>query len=132
MNDIALAIVSRNGKYLLLKRSSTDESNPDRWALPGGHCESGESIVEGLIRELKEETNLETIPLYCKMIKQTKYENKTLHFFWVHATKGNVALLDGEHSCFVWCPAQAVSSYNPLPYITDLITSIELEKTDGL
>ena len=130
MTNISLAIVSRDGRYLLLKRSETDASNPDRWALPGGHCEKGESIVEGLIRELNEETILETIPLYCKLIKQTRHENKMLNFFWVSKTKQNVALLDGEHSCFVWCPAKAVSSYNPLPYITDLITSIELEKTN--
>ena len=32
------------------------------WLIPGGLVEKGESLEEGLIREIKEETNLEIIP----------------------------------------------------------------------
>ena len=31
----------------------------DKWVVPGGHIELGETIEESLIREVKEETNLD-------------------------------------------------------------------------
>lgn len=45
-----------DGKLLLVK--SYKWSN--KWCLPGGHIELGESIKDATIREMKEETNLDT------------------------------------------------------------------------
>lgn len=59
-------ITDNDGKILLLKRSKPYVSDiqkgfPEklRWDLPGGRLEPSESIVEGLRREIKEETNLD-------------------------------------------------------------------------
>ncbi len=125
MNDVALAIVTRNGKFLLLKRSDTDEHNAGRWALPGGHFEPGETAVDALIRELKEETNLDTIPTFCKEMTVADDDGKRLHLFWVMKTKGDVELRDGEHSEFIWCTAEGSRMYNPIIRITDIFLTIE-------
>jgi len=42
-----------NGKILLIRRADND-----RWAVPGGYMEPGESIIETCVREVKEETGL--------------------------------------------------------------------------
>lgn len=49
-------IVWKKGKYLLVLRSYP----PYGWALPGGHVDYGETTEDAAIRELKEETNLQT------------------------------------------------------------------------
>jgi 8-oxo-dGTP diphosphatase len=48
------AIVERDSKFLLIKRKNP----PFGWALPGGFMDTGETVQEAVIRELREETGL--------------------------------------------------------------------------
>jgi NADH pyrophosphatase NudC (nudix superfamily) len=58
-NVMASYILIRNdNKYLL---EQTTERNNYTWSIPGGHKLTGESIEEGLNRELKEELNIDNI-----------------------------------------------------------------------
>lgn len=50
-------VVIEDGRALLIKRGS--EPLIGQWSIPGGTLELGETLVEGTIRELKEETALE-------------------------------------------------------------------------
>ena len=50
-------IVFVGGKVLLIKRRF--EPLAGRWSLPGGALEVGETLAEGLAREMKEETGLD-------------------------------------------------------------------------
>jgi ADP-ribose pyrophosphatase YjhB (NUDIX family) len=57
-------IVCRENRILLVQ-----ESKPDRcgmWNLPGGHLELGETIVQGMRREVLEETGLDVSP--CALV----------------------------------------------------------------
>ena len=46
-------------EILILKRHPKSRTEPDMWELPGGKLEAGEYFDEGLVREIKEETNLD-------------------------------------------------------------------------
>lgn len=50
-------VVIENGRALLIKRGS--EPLLGQWSIPGGTLEIGESLQEGVARELLEETGLE-------------------------------------------------------------------------
>ncbi len=50
-------VVIENGRALLIKRGS--EPLLGQWSIPGGTLELGESLQEGVARELLEETGLE-------------------------------------------------------------------------
>jgi mutator protein MutT len=51
------AVIVKDGKVLLVKRRY--EPLAGRWSLPGGTLELGETLEEGVAREMREETGLE-------------------------------------------------------------------------
>ncbi len=51
------AVVIRDGQVLLVQRAQEPLSG--KWTLPGGAVELGETLVEAVVRELREETGLE-------------------------------------------------------------------------
>lgn len=56
---ITVDAIILHGEYneiVLVKRKHNPEKG--KWALPGGHLEFGESLEEAVVREVKEETNL--------------------------------------------------------------------------
>ena len=54
-------VVVNNGRVLLIRRGQ--QPLKGRWSLPGGLVEVGETLIEALRRELKEETGLDVEPV---------------------------------------------------------------------
>lgn len=52
-------IFNKEGKFLILHRTATAPANPNKWDFPGGELDLGEDAINGIIREIKEETGLE-------------------------------------------------------------------------
>ncbi len=52
-------IKNDDGEILILKRHPKSRTDPDTWELPGGKMEAGEFFDDALVREIKEETNLD-------------------------------------------------------------------------
>jgi 8-oxo-dGTP diphosphatase len=64
---VVAAVIVKDKSILLLKRRKDEEAFPGIWEFPSGKREFGESSVEALIREVKEETGLSIIvdkPVY--------------------------------------------------------------------
>ena len=55
------ALIFQRGNILLAERGK--EPLQGYWSLPGGMLETGETLEEGVIREVREETGLEVNPL---------------------------------------------------------------------
>jgi len=55
------ALIVESGKVLLVRRAQ--EPMKDRWSIPGGLLELGESLHDGVRREVREETGLEVEPV---------------------------------------------------------------------
>jgi 8-oxo-dGTP diphosphatase len=56
-------VITRGTHFLISKRLGPCRLGVGVWALPGGAIEAGESIEECTIREAKEETGLDVIPV---------------------------------------------------------------------
>jgi 8-oxo-dGTP diphosphatase len=54
-------VIWRGDKVLLIKRGNAPRKG--EWGLPGGKQEFGETIMEAAVREAREETGLDIVPL---------------------------------------------------------------------
>jgi len=54
-----IVVEDKDKRTLLTLRSSKLRVFPNSWVLPGGHIDAGESLEEGVIRELREETGID-------------------------------------------------------------------------
>jgi len=80
---IAYLIVNKKGELLLSKSAKWD----DVYVLGGGHVEWGESLLDAVKREAKEEIGLNVKPLYCVNIGQSinpKKFNRSAHMLFFH------------------------------------------------
>jgi 8-oxo-dGTP diphosphatase len=55
------AVVVDGGRALLIRRG--EEPLKGKWSIPGGMLELGESLLEGVVREVREETGLTVEPV---------------------------------------------------------------------
>jgi 8-oxo-dGTP diphosphatase len=86
---ISRAIILKNNKILLIHRIKNSRVY---FIPPGGHIEPNESEKECVIREIKEETNLDAqIDKKLWSIK-SPLDNSLQHFFLVTKFKGNLEL----------------------------------------
>ena len=79
-------------QILLQKRSANKKSHPNCWDISGaGHIKAGESVIDGAIRELKEELGVEAEEKdlqYIATIKSTK-NPKNMEFAYVYLLRCN-------------------------------------------
>jgi len=86
---------------LLLSRKKP----PLCWGPPGGYIKRGESVVDALHRELKEETGLQCHILLPVNVWEGLHNNKKiLSITFVCQAHGNSVVLSKEHSEYKWVP----------------------------
>jgi 8-oxo-dGTP diphosphatase len=61
MHVVVAGALVENGAVLLVHRGPTRRAYPDLWDLPGGHVEAGESELQALAREMREELDVHIV-----------------------------------------------------------------------
>ncbi|SPE20307.1 Hydrolase, NUDIX family [Candidatus Sulfotelmatomonas gaucii] len=78
------AVVVDDGRVLLVRRGS--EPLKGHWTLPGGALEVGESLSEGVVREVREETGLEVEPIeLIEVLDRIHREGERVRYYYVIA-----------------------------------------------
>lgn len=97
-----VVIIDAKNRVLMLKRSKYLKKYPNRWDLPGGHLHVDESLLDGLAREVKEETSL-TIedPVFIEKIDRT-------HFFMAKYNSQKIKL-SKEHRAYIFVDKETLS-----------------------
>lgn len=138
---VSTAIIHKNGKYLITRRSLEKKVYPGKWTVPGGGLSIDDyinekpnkdgcwyfSLEKGLRREIKEEVGLEvgkiSYLLDLCFIRQDNIPVITLSLYAPHK-KGKVKL-SGEDIDFAWISRKDVKKYDLIAGIPEEIMMVD-------
>jgi len=95
----ASGIILSDKKILLIKRSNYTKIFPGYWACPGGRAEPGETAEQNVIREVKEEVNLDFTP--TEILTTATWQNRFLYRF-LGTWSGTIKIQEEEVTDFGW------------------------------
>ena len=117
--DVAVGVLLRPDGTVLLGNRPADKPWPGWWELPGGKLEQGESVLQALTRELKEEIGITVTRATPWVTYVHKYPTTTVRLAFCRVTEwtGEPQSLEGQ--LLRWVPietAQDVPQLLPATY----------------
>jgi len=115
---VGALIFNQEGRLFLMKSHKWN----GRYAIPGGHIELGEKITDALIREIKEETDLDIFDIEFICFQEfihdeTFWEKRHFIFFDFSCKTGSRKVkLNLEAEEFVWVSMEELDTYDIEPY----------------
>jgi 8-oxo-dGTP diphosphatase len=100
-------------EILIVKRHPKSRTDPEMWELPGGKVEKGEHFVDALIREVKEETNLDAkVGDFCEAIQNDYSHKRTVQLMmYLDDIEGSVEISE-EHTEYMWASISKIKTLN--------------------
>ena len=101
------ALLKKDDKYLLIRRSliKYPEVTKTRWDIVGGRIHPGDTLIDNLKREIKEETNLELVGEPQLMAAQDILRIAGRHVVrltYIGEVTGKLVLDQEEHDNYRW------------------------------
>ena len=112
-NSSHICIFNKNGQVLLLKRAKNDEWMPNHWSIPGGRRKEGETLLQNIIRETLEETNLTIFPPFIRFLPEIS--EKLNHVFFTTSRFTGSVKLDHENSEYIWISPENIPERSSVP-----------------
>ena len=113
-----LCMITRGDEILLQNRVKTDWRG---YCFPGGHVEPGESIVDSVVREMKEETGLTVSGLRLCGIKQFPIDGGRYLVFFFKTDRFMGDLCSSEEGKMEWVARKALPHLNTVSDFMDML-----------
>lgn len=123
---VGAIIFNPEGKVLLCKSYKWE----NKYVIPGGHIEIGETMEEALKREVMEETGLTIYDVRLLGIKESIYSrtfHEKRHFIFIDyqcKTNDTNVVLNDEAQEYVWTDLQEIEHYDLGGFTKDLLLRI--------
>ena len=113
------AVIEKDGKYLVLKRSKDKDFQPEAWETVTGRLEQDESPNNAILREVKEETDLNVeiiLPLDTGFFYRGGKEFPMVFIAYYCKYVDGKINLSWEHSEFKWITLQEALDMSDLKH----------------
>lgn len=120
-------VLKRDGQILLSQRKNTGHEDGN-YGLVSGHIEKGETAEQALIREVKEEANIDlsNSELTIVHMMQRQYPERTYFDLYIEANiwEGEVQNMEPDKCADLWFYAEDDLPSNTIPYIAQALQCI--------
>jgi 8-oxo-dGTP pyrophosphatase MutT (NUDIX family) len=102
----ALIYCKKTHRYLFLLRNTSKHRNS--WGLVGGKVEKGETVIQGLMREIREELGGEISDAKPRPVEKFTSDNQSFvyHTFVIVIDDEFIPELNNEHDGYCWVPLE--------------------------
>ncbi len=121
------ALIVNQNKVLLLREASYDEGiNEGKWDVPGGRINPEESIIEGLRREVREESGLEidlgeVLGVFDTFSMIKGEECHIVRIFYKAEAKSTEIVLSDDHDAYAWVTLEDLKDKELVSSLPELI-----------
>jgi nucleoside triphosphatase len=121
---VGALIIRPDGKLFLMRTHKWR----DKWCVPGGHVDLGETVENAVIREVKEETNLDVHDLEFICYQESIYDEafwKSRHFIFIDfscKTDSTDVILNDEAQEHAWIGFDELDTLPIESYTLNLIS----------
>jgi len=128
------ALVHYNGKILLLRESSKylDGAEMGKWDVPGGRISPEETLDEGLIREVKEESGLDVVKGKLlgafdgfPLIRGEKCH--VIRLYFICESKSDAVKLSDDHDAYDWIAPSELHNKMLVNDIAEMLVAVQEE-----
>lgn len=123
MTEVVAALIWNDDKFMICQRPST-KSNALLWEFVGGKVEKGESHEDALIRECREELDIEISVGNAFIDVVHQYPDILVHLTLYHSAikSGEPKLL--EHNDIKWITPKEIDNFSFCPADKDILKKI--------
>ncbi len=112
MSVTVKAMIFINGKILLLKKPIASKDGHGYFELPGGGVQPYESASEAIVREIKEETNLDVIDVEVMYtFNCNRHNQQIIGIGFLCSVKEDTIILSDEHVEYVLATIEEARKY---------------------
>ncbi|MCW0484175.1 (deoxy)nucleoside triphosphate pyrophosphohydrolase [Gaoshiqia sediminis] len=111
MIEVCCAIIF-SGECVLAVQRGGESHHPYQWEFPGGKVEPGENYAECIVREIREELQVEIQPLAKLQAVEHNYPEKSIRLipFVCQLVHGTITLTEHNHS--IWISRNGLDQLN--------------------
>ncbi|MHA1224857.1 MAG: NUDIX domain-containing protein [Candidatus Heimdallarchaeaceae archaeon] len=122
------AVIEKNGKFLILKRSADKDFEPNNREVVTGRLEAEEDPAKGILREVQEETNLEVevvMPIDTGFFYRGGKEFPMVFISYYCKYVSGEIKLSWEHSEYQWVSLEEALKMQDLRHFHNMFSNIQ-------
>lgn len=122
--EITAGIIVKNNKVLIGQRKFHDKFG-GKWEFPGGKLENSEMPEDCIIRELKEELNINVIKFehFISYVQDFSSYKMIIHAFLITEYAGDFQISD--HEKIIWTNIEDLYSYDLLEADKEIVKKLQ-------